>query len=97
MSKLTPKDADRIAAVFNKKAPNARCPLCGHDDFGVPVGIVPVPILDIYPDLFGIGRKSDNHYPCAPIICKTCGATFLINLRVLGDLDDLMDPGPEMW
>ena len=89
MRKLTEKEAERIAKRFNEVAPNARCSLCGHDDFGIPAAIVPLPIQENYPNPFG--GASGGHIACAPLICNTCGNTYLLALRSLGGLDDLTE------
>jgi rubredoxin len=96
MPKFTEAEANRIAARFNQVAPNARCPLCGHQKFGVVPGVSPLPVQDLYPDPFGVAEKG-GHLPCAPMVCQTCGFTFLIHLRTLGGLEDLIEYNRKAW
>lgn len=91
MPTYTEKELERILECFNKVAPNARCPLCGKDSFGFVTGVAPIYIQNPYPDPWGIVPK-DEHLPCVPLTCNTCGNMFLINIRTLGhgELDDLV-------
>lgn len=89
MHKITEKDAERIAARFKEVAPDAECPLCKNNDFNVPATVAIIPTEANYPNLFGGGRI-DAHFACAPLICITCGNTFFLNIRGLGELDDIV-------
>ena len=92
--KFTPEVAKQIWARFDEVAPNARCPLCGSEQFTVANGFVDISVLDKYPTL--LGPKGERGLPCAALICTICGNTFLLNLLTL-KLEKLLDIEPEKW
>ncbi len=88
MATFTEKEVNQIIKRFNEVAPEAKCSLCGKDDFGVLTGVISLELQEVYPSFFEKQKKGD--LPCAALVCKTCGNTFLINLLIIGGLDDLL-------
>ena len=98
-TQITQEKAARITNRFNQllssRGFHEQCPLCGDSNFQVPLALVVLPVQEMYPDPFGVSPKG-QHYACAPLICFTCGNTFLLNLKILdgdtGQLKDIYSP-----
>jgi hypothetical protein len=95
-SEPEPSRAQRaIAAAIEKRHAVTKCPVCGDAQWNLPQGIV---LLRLQADLMAVpwsplSKGETTMLPCAPLVCKSCGNTLLINLVMLGvDLSDLTHP-----
>lgn len=86
--KWSPEIQERFLAAVRDRLPGGKvrpCPLCGNDGWFLADGFVQV---IIQPEIPGIVLGGET-LPSFAIVCKRCGSTQLLNVRVLG-LDDLL-------
>lgn len=70
----------RLNELWNKKAKNPHCQVCGEMQWQWGVGFL-TPVLVDSPTKTSLGGPA---YPLIPIICGNCGNTLLINLLIFG-------------
>lgn len=86
MSSFTNAEVKKVLEAFNEAAPNAKCSLCGSDNFQLYTGVITLPYQHQYPadpdNKLGLVLGGPN-FPCVPIICGTCGNVYTVNLLIL--------------
>jgi hypothetical protein len=67
-----------VIQKLGRKAPNAKCPLCGVSNWGVQAGVYYFAEATQHTYM-----SASNSLPCAALVCQNCGNTHFINLLVL--------------
>ena len=71
---------ERIIAALKAKAPNPKCPLCQHTEWGVPAYYMSLAVSSNVNEI----RLGGRILPLVPVNCANCGNTHLVNLFTLG-------------
>ncbi len=77
---------ERVIQALSEKIPNAKCPLCGADEWSVQVGTTYLPLETQFT---GSASWNQRAFPSIALICENCGNTHLMNLSIL--LPDLVN------
>ena len=83
--RIAEDDRKEIISKLNERLGDRKCPMCGQGDFMVADAFVAV---TLQPD-FAQWVVGGRNLPSVPIICRHCGATFPMNLVILGLTDIL--------
>lgn len=76
----SPELQKRVIEAIGAKAPEAKCPICGNEDWSVQLGTSYLPLSIVS----GSTRSwNQNALQVALLICNICGNTHLLNLDVL--------------
>jgi hypothetical protein len=76
---LTLEQSKKITEAIGAKAPNLKCPACGHLAFGIEQEISYVLV----------GPPIARVAPCVMVTCQNCGHVLLFNVFTLGVADML--------
>lgn len=78
-----------MAHIQAKWSPEARCPLCGHEEWEVADQC-----FELRPAVRG-GRAAAGFFlPVLPVMCAHCGHTVLLNARLAGITPPAPAPAP---
>lgn len=70
-------DSQKLLDFLDQEWKNAKCPLCGNENWNVDTNMVTlIYVTD------GVIQVGGNHLPLVPVTCMNCGNTVLVNAVV---------------